>query len=357
MKRRTMKRFHRPGTEAGTLAAPVAAAAGPVTMSLVTFGADSYDERNIARLDDVPASWPAGVKAWLRICGHDPVLLNQLADRYGVHPLVLEDVLNVGQRPKVEDYGTHLFVIVDTVRRADGAYQEEQVSLLLFEKLLISVQERDSDLFRPIDDRLRTGRGKARAMGLDHLAYALIDTVVDYYFPVLEQLNDRLEDVEDGLLDTPDPEDLQRLHSLKRDLMRLRKATWPLREMVASLGRGDSRLMRPDTRLYLRDVQDHTVQIMEIIDACRDMATSLTDLYISSLSNRLNGIMKVLTVIATIFMPLSFLAGLFGMNFNTARSPFNMPELNWYFGYPFALALMLSVALTMILLFRRRGWF
>ncbi len=357
MKRRTMKRYHPPGTEAGTLAAPVAAAAGPLSLSLMTFGQDVFDERPLARLEEVPEAQPAGVKAWLRVVGHDVALLNEIAWRFGVHALVLEDVLNVGQRPKVEDYGTHLFVIVDAVRRADGTYHEEQVSLLLFENLLISVQERESDLFRPIEERLRTGRGRARAMGLDHLTYSLIDTVVDHFFPVLEQLSDQLEDVENGLLDTPDPEDLQHLHTLKRDLMRLRKATWPLREMIASLGRGESHLMGPDTRLYLRDVLDHTVQIMEIIDACRDMATSLTDLYISSLSNRLNGIMKVLTVIATLFMPLSFLASLYGMNFNTGASPWNMPELNWYFGYPFALGLMATVALTMLLLFKRRGWF
>jgi magnesium transporter len=357
MKRRVMKRFHPPGTEAGTLPAPVAAAAGPVALSLITFAAGAYEERRLARLDEVPESFPAGIRAWLRVCGHDAALLNEIAWRFGVHALVLEDVLNVGQRPKVEDYGTHLFVIVDTVRRADGTYYEEQVSLLLFENLLISVQERESDLFRPIEERLRTGRGRARAMGLDHLTYSLIDTVVDHYFPVLEQLNDRLEDVENGLLDTPDPEDLQLLHSLKRDLMRLRKATWPLREMIASLGRGDSHLMGPDTRLYLRDVLDHTVQIMEMIDACRDTATSLTDLYISSLSNRLNGIMKVLTVIATIFMPLTFLAGIWGMNFNTHAGPLNMPELNWAWGYPFALALMAAVSVAMVVAFKRRGWF
>jgi magnesium transporter len=357
MRRRTMKRFSVPGSEPGTLAAPIPAAAGPVAMSLLTFDASSYDERKLARLDEVPAELPAGAKAWLRVVGHDTALLNEIAWRFGVHALVLEDVLNVGQRPKVEDYGTHLFVIVDTVRRADGSYNEEQVSLLLFENLLISVQERESDLFRPIEERLRTGRGRARAMGLDHLTYALIDTVVDYYFPVLEQLNDKLEAVEDGLLGTPDPADLQLLHSLKRDLMRLRKATWPLREMVASLGRGDSHLMGQDTRVYLRDVHDHTVQIMEMIDACRDMATSLTDLYISSLSNKLNGIMKVLTVIATIFMPLTFLAGIWGMNFNTHAGPLNMPELNWAWGYPFALTLMAAVGVVMVVAFKRRGWF
>jgi magnesium transporter len=357
MRRRLMKRYQPPGTEAGTMPPPVPAAAGPLALSLVTFGKDTFDERRVGGLDDVPASWPDGVRAWLRVCGHDTALLSRLAGRYDVHPLVLEDILNVGQRPKVEDYGAHLFIIVDTVRRSDSSYTEEQVSLLLFENLLISVQERESDLFRPIEDRLRSGRGKVRGMGLDLLAYALIDTVVDHYFPVLEQLNDRLEEVEDGLLDDPDPKDLQLLHSLKRDLMRLRKATWPLREMVASLGRGDSHLMGADTRLYLRDVHDHTVQIMEMIDACRDTATSLTDLYISSLSNKLNGIMKVLTVIATIFMPLSFLAGLWGMNFNTAASRFNMPELNWAFGYPLALAVMAAVALTMLLVFKRRGWF
>jgi magnesium transporter len=356
MKRRTRRHFQPPGAVPGTAAGPVATGA-PLTLSLVTFGADAYDERLLARLDEAPSEGAAGRRGWLRVVGHDPALLGQLAERYGIHPLVVEDILDVGQRPKAEDYSTYLFVIVDTVRRDAEGYREEQVSLLLFENLLISVQERESDLFRPIEDRLRAGRGRARSLGLDHLAYSLIDTVVDHYFPVLEQLNDRLEEVEDSLLDAARPDDLQLLHAVKRDLMRMRKATWPLREMVASLGRGDSHLMGPDTRIYMRDVHDHTVQIMEMIDACRDMATSLTDLYISSLSNRLNGIMKVLTVIATFFMPLSFLASLWGMNFNTSASRLNMPELNWVFGYPFALSVMAAAALAMFVAFKRRGWF
>ena len=356
MKRRTMKRFSTPGTAPGTVAPPVEAAAGPPAITLLTYDADGCEERPLARLDQYVPPAP-GRKAWLRIVGHDQAVLGQLIERFGVHPLVLEDVVNVGQRPKVEDYTTHLFVIVDTVRRNDGGYQEEQISLLLWESLLVTVQERESDLFRPVEERLRGGRGKARAMGLDLLAYSVIDTVVDHYFPVLEQVSDRLEEIEESLLESPDREDLEALYGLKRDLLRLRKATWPLREMVITLGRGDSPLMGPETRLYLRDVHDHTVQIMEFLEACRETATSLTDLYVSSLSNRLNGIMKVLTVIATFFMPLSFLAGLWGMNFNTERSPFNMPELNWALGYPFALGIMATVALTMFLAFKRRGWF
>jgi magnesium transporter len=356
MKRRTMKRFSTPGTAPGTVASPVAAAAGPLAISLVSYDAEGYEERHLTRLDEFPPLVP-GKKLWLRLVGHDPVLLNQLTDRFGVHPLVLEDVVNVGQRPKVEDYETHLFIIVDTVRRTDSSYQEEQISLLLFDSVLISVQERESDLFRPIEERLRGGRGKARAMGLDLLAYAIIDTVVDHYFPVLEQFSDHLEEIEESLLESPDHEDLEALYALKRDLLRLRKATWPLREMVSGLGRGDTHLMGPETRLYLRDVLDHTVQIMEVVEACRETATSLTDLYVSSLSNRMNGIMKVLTVIATIFMPLTFLAGIWGMNFNPEASRVNMPELNWAWGYPFALGLMALVGAVMVLAFKRRGWF
>jgi magnesium transporter len=351
-----MKRFSRPGTAPGTVAPPVEAASGPLALSLVSYDAESYEERRLARLEEFPQA-AAGKKLWLRVVGHDPVLLNQLTERFGVHPLVLEDVVNVGQRPKVEDYETHLFIIVDTVRRNDGSYQEEQVSLLLFDSLLITVQERESELFRPIEDRLRTGRGKARAMGLDLLSYAIIDTVVDHYFPVLEQISDQLEAIEESLLESPDQEDLEALYALKRDLLRLRKATWPLREMVSGLGRGDSHLMGPETRLYLRDVLDHTVQIMEVVEACRETATSLTDLYVSSLSNRMNGIMKVLTVIATIFMPLTFLAGIWGMNFNPDAGRLNMPELNWAWGYPMALGLMALVGVLMVVAFKRRGWF
>jgi len=351
-----MKRFSTPGTAPGTVAPPVESAAGPPAITLVAFDADGYEERPLARLDEVPAA-RAGKKLWLRIVGHDAALLTQLTERFGVHPLVLEDVVNVGQRPKVEDYGSHLFIIVDTVRRNDGGYQEEQVSLLLFESLLITVQERASDLFRPIEDRLRGGRGRALAMGLDLLAYTVVDTVVDHYFPVLEQFSDQLETIEESLLESPDQEDLEALYALKRDLLRLRKATWPLREMLSGLGRGDSPLMGPETRLYLRDVHDHTVQIMEVVEACRETATSLADLYVSSLSNRMNGIMKVLTVIATIFMPLTFLAGIWGMNFDTEAGPLNMPELDWAWGYPFALVLMAAVGAVMVVAFKRRGWF
>jgi len=351
-----MKRFSKPGTAPGTVAPPVAAAAGPVALTLVAFDADGFEERRLARLDEVAAA-PAGKKLWLRVVGHDPGTLNQLSERFGVHPLVLEDVVNVGQRPKVEDHEGYLFIIVDAVRRDDGGYQEEQVSLLLFESLLVSVQERDSDLLRPVEERLRGGRGKARAMGLDLLAYSIIDTVVDHYFPVLEQVSDRLEAIEESLLDSADREDLEALYALKRDLLRLRKATWPLREMVAALGRGDSRLMGPETRLFIRDLHDHTVQIMEVVESCRETATSLTDLYMSSLSNRMSGIMKVLTVIATVFMPLTFLAGIWGMNFNPDAGRLNMPELNWAWGYPFALGLMTAVGVLMVVAFKRRGWF
>jgi magnesium transporter len=357
-RRRGLKRYHPPGTSPGTLAEPAQAATGPATVGLVVYGADGVDDHTPASVDEAVRLVSPDKQAWLRIVGHQPELLHQLSDRLDVHPLVLEDVVNVGQRPKVEHYDGYLYIVVDVIRAAgDGALDEEQVSLLLFEDLLVSVQEKPSDLFKLVDERLHASKGKMRSMAVDYLAYALVDACVDHFFPLLERFGERLEEIETALLDDPRPATLGVLHAVKREMLRVRKATWPLREMVGALARADSSLVREATRVWLRDVYDHTVQIIDIVETLRETAGQLVELYMSSVSNRMNEVMKVLTVIATIFIPLTFIVGLYGMNFNPRAGPLNMPELNWAWGYPAVWLVMIAVALAMVLMFKRKGWF
>jgi magnesium transporter len=333
------------------LAAPAEAAAGTARLSLLTYSAEKVAERPVSALSEVPSLIPAGEQAWLRIVGHETSVLGELAGRFGVHPLVLEDVANVGQRPKVEESDHYLFVILDVLRcGTGGTLSEQQVSLLLFEKLVITVEERESDLFKLVVERLRAQGGKIRLLGVDYLAYALVDAAVDHYFPTLERVGEQIDEVEDGLLEKPDRKSFEELHRIKRDLLRMRKATWPLREMVGALARTDSALVREGTRVWLRDVYDHAVQVIDIVETFREMTQELADLYLSSVSNRMNEIMKVLTVIATIFMPLTFIVGIYGMNFRS------MPELSWGWGYPAVWAVMLLVAGGMAWMFKRRGW-
>jgi magnesium transporter len=350
MARRIVKRFNPPGTLPGTMTAREPGVPG-ARMALV-----HYAERQEVALAQLAALIPEGATGWLRMVGHDPASLAVLGEQLKVHPLVLEDVVHVGQRSKIEDYGSYLFIVVNLIRLKEGEVEEEQISLLVFDRLLVSVQERESDLFQPILDRLQTQRGKARTQGVDYLAYALVDTMVDHYFPLLENLAERLEDIEEELLKEPRRETLQELHGVKRVLLRLRKTTWPLREMVGALGRGESALMREGTRVWLRDVYDHCVQIIDIVETFREMSTSLADLYQSGVANRMNEIMKVLTIIATIFIPLTFIVGVYGMNFRPEAGPLAMPELSWRWGYPAVWLVMLGMAGWMLVLFKRRRW-
>ncbi len=351
MRRRLIKRFHPPGTTPGTLVAPAGGAAGAAQLSLLTYSAEKLAEQRITALSEVAPTIPAGKQAWLRIVGHETSVLGELGGRFGVHPLVLEDVANVGQRPKVEVYDKYLFVIVDVVRfGTGGTLDEKQVSLLLFDNLLITVEESESDVFRLVVERLRAQGGRMRLQGVDYLAYALVDTAVDHYFPTLERVGEQIDEVEEVLLGKPDRKSFEELHRIKRDLLRMRKATWPLREMVGALARTDSALVREGTRVWLRDVYDHAVQVIDIVETFREMTQELADLYLSSVSNRMNEIMKVLTVIATIFMPLTFIVGIYGMNFHS------IPELSWKWGYAAVWVVMLLVAGGMAWMFKRRGW-
>jgi magnesium transporter len=309
---------------------------------------DSPTPQEMRRLAD-----GAGV-AWVRMEGLAQVeAVDQVCQAFGLHPLVREDIVNTSQRPKLDDYGDYAFMALRCLVPQEGDPREwrtEQVSLVLGQGWLLSFQESHTPLLEPVVERLAGGQGRGRSKGADYLAYALVDTVVDAYFAVLEDLDDQTEELQDQLLGAPTKQTLERMHLLKRQALVLRKALWPMREVVNGMERGDNPLFQPGTRVYLRDVYDHTVQIIETAEGLRDMLAGMLDIYLSGVSIRLNEVMKVLTVIATIFMPLTFIAGVYGMNFEL------MPELKWKWGYPVALLLMAAVAGVMLTYFRRKRW-
>ena len=279
---------------------------------------------------------------------------------FNLHPLVQEDVVNVPQRPKVEDYEDQLVIIawMVTLKPSDGGFHKEQVSLILEKNYLLTVQEEPNyDCFSSVRDRIRNNKGIIRKQKADYLAYTLLDAIVDGFFPVLEMFGEQIEDLESEVVANPTPKTLNKIYKIRRELLSLRRAIWPQRDAINSLIRDGSDLISPEVRIYLRDCYDHAVQVMDMVETYRELAAGLMDVYLSSVGNRMNEIMKILTVISTIFIPLTFVAGIYGMNFNTEKSPWNMPELNWYFGYPLCIALMLAIASALFYFFWRRGWF
>jgi magnesium transporter len=294
---------------------------------------------------------------WVNVNGlGDADVARGIGDLFGLHTLALEDVLNVHQRPKVEEYDRELF-LVTRMPRTGISTDTEQVSLFLGDGFLVTFQEEPGDCLGPVRERIRQGRPRIRSGGPDYLAYAVLDTIVDAYFPLLDELGDQLERLEEEILQEAGPEAVGKLHELKRRLTGIRRVVLPIRESVTGLVRDESPLVTDSTRLYLRDCLDHTYQLIELVEHYRDLASGLLDLHLTIVSNRMNDVMKVLTIIATIFIPLGFIAGVYGMNFDVGASPWNMPELSWPFGYLFALGLMAIVAGGMILFFRRKGWF
>jgi len=322
----------------------------------MAFGPKDYTETEIkdfALLPPILEKWPV---TWVNVDGlGDAKTIAALGEIFHLHPLALEDVLHVTQRPKVEQYGEHQYIVTRMAAMAE-TLETEQLSIFLGPGFVLTFQERPGDCLDPIRERIRKGQGRIRQAGPDYLAYALIDAVVDHYFPVLEEFGEHLEVLEDSVIERPDARTVSQIHQAKRDLLRLRRAVWPMRESVNSLTRDPLPLITDDTRTYLRDCYDHAVQILDIVESHREIASGLMDLYLSSVSNRMNDVMKVLTVIATIFIPLTFVAGIYGMNFSPEVSPLNMPELNWYWGYPFCLTIMAAVTVAMVFFFKRRGW-
>ncbi|MFP3872470.1 MAG: magnesium/cobalt transporter CorA [Candidatus Natronoplasma sp.] len=328
-------------------------------ISIIDYDKDDFEERESVDVEECEDYKERSTVTWINVDGlQDAEKIKKLTDSYGFHPLLVEDILNTQQRPKFEEFEDHLFLIMKMTYTEDDSDDivMEQVSLVIGENFLLSFQEKSGDVFESIRERIRKGKGRIRNNGADYLAYALIDAVVDHYFVVLEKIGDRIEDIEGELVKEPDTEVLYRIHNLKREMIGLRRSVWPLREVINSLLRGDSHLVMDSTEIYFRDVYDHTIQVADTIETNRDILSGLLDLYLSSISNKMNEVMKVLTIIATIFIPLTFIAGIYGMNFDPEASPFNMPELNWALGYPITLAGMLVVALLMVVYFRRKGW-
>jgi magnesium transporter len=290
---------------------------------------------------------------WINVEGlHQVEILRQFGEAFGLHPLVLEDILNTTQRPKMEDYDDHLYIVLKMLGYNEQSNQVtvEQVSLILTEKKVISFQEQAGDVFNPIRQRIRDSRGRMRKAGADYLAYTLLDAIVDSYFTVLEKLGEDIEFVEEELVAEPEPRTLQKIYNLKRELIFLHKSVWPLREVISALSRGESGLFEQTTTIYLRDVYDHIVQVIDLVETYRDLVTGMLDLYLSSISNRMNVVMKVLTVIATLFIPLTFITSLYGMNFKY------MPELEWRWGYPMVWLAILLVTVLMLAYFRKKKW-
>ncbi|HZW37587.1 MAG TPA: magnesium/cobalt transporter CorA [Candidatus Deferrimicrobiaceae bacterium] len=355
MARTRRKRWHPPGTPPGTLAAHPEAEKQPVRITLFRYDAAGLEERALPPAEIPSLSIPESGVLWLDISGlSDPGVVRAVGEQFHFHPLGLEDVLNVPQRPKIERFEGHLLIVLREVRHPDPP---EQVSLFLGDRLVVSFQERPGDAFDPVRERLRQAKGQIRALGADFLAYALCDAVIDAFFPTLEKLGDEVEELEERLIASPSPERFHDIRRAKQRLLEVRRAVWPARDAMNELLREESPLIGAETRPYLRDCYDHTIQLMDMVETFREMAAGLVDEYMSSMSNRMNEIMKVLTVIATLFIPLTFIVGVYGMNFNPQASPYNMPELGWRYGYPAVLLFMAAIVAVMLMYFRRKKWF
>ena len=322
-------------------------------VAVVEYDGQDFQEKELKNFETCYIFPKEPAVTWVNVVGIQQVeVLEKLGNCFTVHPLALEDILNTEQRPKVEDYGEDLFIVVKliTYNEKKDEVEAEQISLILRLNAIISFQEKEGDDFAAVKERLRAGKGRLRKMGADYLAYTLLDVVVDQYFVVLEKLGERIEVLEGKLLADPGTATLQKIQNLKREMLLLRKWIWPLREIISSLERGEFSVIQESTRIYLRDVYDHAIQVMDAVEIYRDMLSGMLDIYLSSLNNRMNAVMKVLTIITTIFMPLTFLAGVYGMNFK------HMPELDWPWGYPLILVVMAFVAILMLTLFRRKKW-
>ena len=352
---RRRRRHGKPGLSPGTLVVDPAAPA-PV-VRVVAYGPEELVERDVHDLADTVRLRQRHAVTWVHVEGlGDEHVLQELGRLFGLHRLALEDVANAGQRPKVEQYAEHLYVVNQVAEFFEGRVRDYQLSLFLGKGYVLTFVEGPGTTFAGVLDRLRRAKGKIRASGADYLAYALLDASVDHYFPVLEQFGDRIEVLEEEVMANAAAAQIAAIRILKRDMLKLRRSVWPLREALNTLVRDVTPLISDETRLYLRDVCDHTIQVVDLIENYRELASGLLDTHLSLVSNRMNEVMKVLTIIATIFIPLTFIAGIYGMNFSPEASSWNMPELSWSFGYPACLGLMLSVAVVMVLLFRRKRW-
>ncbi|MEQ8164289.1 MAG: magnesium/cobalt transporter CorA [Smithellaceae bacterium] len=322
-------------------------------ITLIRYNEASYLEKEIGSPAALGAPPDEQTITWVTVDGlQDTELMEELGNIFALHPLVLEDILNTSQRPKMQDYGDYLYIVLrNFTGPGEAELNSEQISIVLGRNFVLSFREKESTIFQPVKERLSCDVGRIRKAGADYLAHALIDNIVDNYFLVLESLEEKIEFLEDDLVRRTTPATLQAINKLKRELIFLRKSLWPLREAISTLERSDSQLISESTGIYFRDIYDHVIAVIDSVETFRDMLSNMLDIYLSAASNKLNEVMKVLTIIATLFMPLTFVAGIDGMNFKY------MPELEWRWGDFIILGIMLLIALLMVFYFKRKRWF
>ncbi|MCX7596255.1 MAG: magnesium/cobalt transporter CorA [Fischerella sp.] len=351
--------YHQPGTIPGTIV--VDADASPSRIVLIDYNQTDAIHKQVESPEECAPYLDTESVTWVDVSGlGSEDILQRLGQVFDLHPLALEDIVNVPERPKVEDYENQLVIIARMVmpkKKKNHGFHSEQVSLVLGKYYLLTVQEEPKrDCFETVRSRIFKNKGVIRKQGTDYLAYTLLDAIIDGFFPVLENYGEWIEDLEEEVIMKPNRTTLKKIYKVRRDLLQLRRAIWPQRNAINSLIQDRSKLISEEVRVYLRDCYDHAVQVMDIVENYREIASSLMDMYLSSLGNKTNEIMKLLTVVSSIFIPLTFIAGIYGMNFNTDKSPYNMPELNWYWGYPACLALMAIIAISLLFIFWRSGW-
>ena len=353
MAKLSKKRSEKTGLPPGTLVHIGEKKAEKVNISLIDYDETQFQHQESVTVEEAVPFKEKPTVTWLTVTGlHEVKIVEEIGKAFNIHPLLLEDIVHTGQRPKLEDFGDYLFFVLKMLTYDEDTSEvlAEQVSLILGPNFVISFQENEGDVFNPVRERIRNSKGRIRKLGSDYLAYALIDAIVDNYFVILEHFGEKIEVLQEEVLSQPGPDTLQLIQATKRDMIFLRKSVWPLREAISVLYRGESSLITDGVIPYLRDVYDHTIQVIDSIETSRDMISGTLDVYLSSVSNKMNEVMKVLTIIATIFIPITFIAGVFGMNFKY------MPELEWRWAYPIVWLVMLTAGISMLIGFRRRKW-
>jgi len=353
MSRLIKKRSEKVGLPPGTLVHIGERKTDTAKITILDYNEMQFQEKEVEKVEECFPFKDESTVTWINVDGiHQIEILEKLGNYFGLHSLVLEDILNTDHRPKMEDFGDYIYVVLKMLHYNDKSNEAaaEQVSLILGSNFVISFQEMQGDVFNAIREQIRGGKGHIRRMGADYLAYALIDTIVDRYFIILEGLGEKINDIEEELVANPTSRMLQTIHNLKTEMIFLRRSIWPLREIVSSLERAESALIKETTAVYLKDVYDHTIQVMDTIETFRDMISGMVDIYFSSVSTRMNAVMKVLTIMAAIFIPLTLIAGIYGMNFKY------MPELEWPWGYPTVLFIMVVIGVSMLVYFRKKRW-
>jgi magnesium transporter len=347
----TQQRVEKSGMPPGSLDVVSNKEHEEVIVTIIEYSENTCVEKKVSSKDFVHHETPPGIIKWINVDGiHDVTIVEKLGRIFNIHPLTLEDIVNTDQRPKFEDYD---FYDVATMKMLyyDTALHSEQLTIILFENIVLSFQDiHGGDAFDTIRDRIKLSKGRIRKCGADYLAYALLDSIVDSYFKILEVIGDKLEALDEEIMTDPQPDSLRKLHAMKLEMIFLRKSVWPLRDMISNIERSESQLFKESTSLYLRDVHDHTIRVIETVESYRDLIAGMMDIYLSSLSNRMNEVMKVLTIISTIFIPVTFIAGVYGMNFDS------MPELHSKWGYAGTWVVMLFIMGALAIYFRRKKW-